>query len=359
MHGKKRVLIVGGYGMVGKAISEILSKDEKISLTISGRNSFKAKNLAEKLGTHWITVDIADKQSISSALVNTDIVINCFSGPFTHSPLTLPELALKRGIHYLDVAGSYEYAERFLKLNAQAVENKTILITALGANPGIPGIVLMSIKDEFDKIDSCKIYFIMGSSFEEISVSSLKELKYMFDVEPLVWEQSQWSKPSTKSIKEYVGKPFEKEIYMGLSLTRDLLVIPKLVQTNHISFWSGAQNTLQGLILLTGLKIGMTKNNNLAHLLLKLLKNAGNGKNAVADSLLKVEVTGEKEGIKNTKIFEMYCEEIYATAIAPSIVCQQIIEEKITKFGAFVPPEIVPAKEFVDRLKTFEIHFSF
>lgn len=355
---KKRVLIVGGYGTVGNLISEILSRDERILLTISGRNQMKAKELAERFGAEWITIDLTDIQSISSALVNIDIVINCFSGPFTNFHLVLPELASKRGIHYLDVAGSYEYAERFLKLNDQAAENKSILVTALGANPGIPGIMVMNARHEFDEIDSCRIYFVIGSTFDGISVSSLKELKHMFDVKPLVWDKSQWSDASTKSIKEYMGKPFEKEIYMGLSLTRDLLAIPGLLQTNHISFWSGSQSTIQGLVMLIGLKIGMTRNDRLAQLLLKLLKKTGEGKNAVADVLIKVVITGIKDGIEHKKGYEMYCDENYATAIAPSIICQQIVEGKIAKFGAFVPPEVVPAKDFIDRLDKFKINFS-
>ena len=46
---------------------------------------------------------------------------------------------------------------------------------------------------------------------------------------------------------------------------------------------------------------------------------------------------------------EIYCEENYAAELTPVIVCQQIIEEKITRYGAFVPPEIVPAKDFMEQ----------
>ena len=355
---KKKVLIVGGYGTVGSVVSEILSKDEKILPVISGRDKSKARELAERLNTEWITIDLTDEESISSALVNIDIVINCFSGPFTNFHLFLPESASKQGIHYLDVAGSYEYAERFLTLNDLAVKNKSILITSLGANPGIPGIMFMNAKYDFDEVDSGKIYFIIGSSLEGISVSSLKELKYMFDVIPLVWSKSQWVAPPKKGWKEHIGKPFEKEIYGGISLTRDLLAIPKLVTTNHLSFCSGSQSTFQGLIMIMGFKIGLTKNDKFAQFLLNILKKIGRGKNSIADALIKVDITGKIDEVRQKKTFEMYCEENYATAIAPAIVCQQIAREKISKYGAFVPPEAVPAKDFVEHLRKFDINFS-
>jgi len=355
---KKKVLIVGGYGTVGSVVSEILSKDEKILPVISGRDKSKARELAERLNTEWITIDLTDEESILSALVNINIVINCFSGPFTNFHLFLPELASKQGIHYLDVAGSYEYAERFLTLNDLATNNKSILITSLGANPGIPGIMFMSAKDDFEEVDSGKIYFIIGSSFEGISVSSLKELKYMFDVTPLVWNKSQWIEPKQKGGKEYVGKPFEKEVYMGVSLTRDLIALPKFIATDYLSFWSGSQSAFQSLIMIIGFKLGLTRNDKFAQFLLKFLKKIGKGKNSIADALIKVDITGKIDGVRQKKIFEMYCEENYATAIAPAIVCQQIAREKISKYGAFVPPEVVPAKDFMEHLRKFEIHFS-
>ena len=88
------------------------------------------------------------------------------------------------------------------------------------------------------------------------------------------------------------------------------------------------------------------------------MKKVGKGKHATADALIKVDIDGKIDGIRQKKVFEMYCEENYATAIAPAIVCQQIAREKISKYGAFVPPEVVPAKDFMEHLKKFEINLS-
>jgi saccharopine dehydrogenase-like NADP-dependent oxidoreductase len=354
---KKKVLIVGGYGIVGSIVSEILAKDENILLTIAGRNATKAEGLARKLNCGWRTIDLNDKESILLVLDDIDIVINCFGGPFTHFNLFLPELSLERGIHYLDVSGSYEYTDRFLKLNELAFNNQSILISALGVNPGIPGIVFMNGKDTFDELKSGKIYFILGSKMEGISVSSLKELKYMFDIKPLVWHKTQWVVPRQKGLKEYIGEPFEKDIYLAASLSRDLLALPKLTNVSDLSFWSGSQDAFQGLIMILGLKLGLTKRDGSAQFLMNLLKKIGKKKGNISDALIKLEMVGKRNGVNQKVIFGMYCDENYATAIAPAIVCKQIIDGKITKYGAFVPPEIVPAVDFVDRLKKFEINF--
>ena len=46
------------------------------------------------------------------------------------------------------------------------------------------------------------------------------------------------------------------------------------------------------------------------------------------------------------------------TALAPVIICQQLVEGKIAKHGAFVPPEVIPAGDFMDRLGNFPIRYS-
>lgn len=355
---KQNVLIVGGYGRVGSLVSAILAKDERIGVIIAGRNEAKAKQSAHTLQAEWRTLDIRNAQSLSSALQDIDLVINCFSGPFTHAPLLLPELAAKSGIHYLDVAGSYEYAERFLQLNALAESNKATLITALGANPGIPGIALISAKDNFNVFELGKITFVLGAKIDDVSVSSLKELKHMFDVKPLIWRDSQWIKPDISDCKEYVGKPFERDIYLGVSLTRDLLAIPKLVDIKELSFWSGIQSTSQGLVMVLGLKLGLTKSDRSAQFLLNLLKKMGQAKWANSDALIKLELTGRNGYTRQKRTINIHCEENYMTAIAPAIVCQQLIEGKITKHGAFVPPEVVPATDFMEQLENFSIHYS-
>ncbi|MFA6977688.1 MAG: saccharopine dehydrogenase NADP-binding domain-containing protein [Ignavibacteriaceae bacterium] len=355
---KERVLIVGGYGTVGTVVSEILSKSEPIIPVIAGRNESKARELAGKLNAEWQTIDINKEDSILAAFENVKVVINCFSGPFTNSPLLLVELCAKHGIHYLDVAGSYEFAERVLTLNETAKKNKATLITALGANPGLPGIALMSAKNDFDEMDSGRIVFVLGAGFKGISVSSLQELKYMFDVKPLVWDKTEWITPKVVSSKEYVGKPFEQKVYLGVSLTRDILVIPGMTGLKELSFWSGSQSTSQGLALILGLKYGFAKNEKRAKMLLNLLMKLGNTKSASPDTLLSITITGKKNGEKLKRTIEIYCEENYATAIAPALVCQQIVEKKITQYGAFVAPQVVPSIDFMERLKKYPVNYS-
>ncbi|MBN2385284.1 saccharopine dehydrogenase NADP-binding domain-containing protein [bacterium] len=354
----KKILVIGGYGTVGRVVTDLLAKDERLMPVIAGRNEAKARELAQKFKVEWRRIDIGDKNSIKSGLPDIALIINCFSGPFTHTPLLLPELSANFGIHYLDVAGSYEYSERFIKLNQLASQNNVTLITALGANPGIPGIALMNAAHDFEKLDSGKIIFVLGARLDGVSISSLKELKHMLYVKPLVWKKPRWIKPDVSSRKEYVGKPFDRKVYLGVSVTRDLLSIPALIDLNELSFWSGSQNSLQGLVMIAGLKLGLTYTDHCAGLFLKVLKLLGKSEHSISDALIKIECVGTIQGFRHRKTMEMYCDENYATALAPVIVCQQILEQKITRPGAFLPPEIVPAQDFMLQLEKYDTHYS-
>lgn len=355
---KKKALVVGGYGTVGSDVTKTLAADDRIHLIIAGRNKTKAAETIYKYGAEWRTIDICDEASVASALTGVTIVINCFSGPFTNAPLYLPESCAKRGIHYLDVSGSYEYAERFLTLHDLAAANNATLITALGANPGIPGVVLMNSQNEFDELESGKIYFIMGTILSGISISSLKELKYMLDVKPLVWNNGEWKIPANQSLQTFVGEPFNKKVYLGSSVTRDLLSLPALTGIKELSFFSGSQSMWQGLAMILGLKFGLTKTDRRAECLLNFLKRFGKSKDSVSDILLKIEIVGKKDGVRQKQIVELIGDENFVTAISPSLVCQQMVEDKITQRGAFVPPQVVPAKDFVEKLRKTSVKYS-
>lgn len=354
----KKILVVGGYGTVGSVVCELLAKDKRFRLIVSGRNEEKAKSLATRLQVDWRRLDAVDKSSLASSLTDVDCVVNCFSGPFTHTPLLLAEYAAEQGIHYLDVSGSYEYCERFLQLNDLAVRHRATLITALGANPGIPAVAVLSAQDSFDVLESAKIVFVLGAKMEHISIASLKELKYMLDVKPLIWKKPQWVKPHPLSVKEFSGPPFSKEVWMNASLTRDLLTVPELLPVDELSFWSGSQFTGQGLVMIVGLKIGLTRTDWGAGLLLNLLQRMGKKRDASEKALIRVMMTGQKNGVSQRRIIEMHGEENYLTALAPALVCQQLVENRILRSGAFVAPQVVPATDFLARLQKYPIHYS-
>lgn len=161
---KKYVLIPGGYGAVGTIVSSLLSKNKTFIPVVAGRSENQAKKLAAKLKCKWTVIDLENKESIELALKDRDIVISCYvpSGEFN---TLLPQIAAESGIHYLDIAAFNKFNKNVMRLNKKAIQNGAILITALGLFPGVPGLILVSNKDYFDKIDKIAMWSMSESFF--------------------------------------------------------------------------------------------------------------------------------------------------------------------------------------------------
>jgi len=351
-----KVLIAGGYGSVGTHISEMLSQDEKFIPVIAGRNEEKAKALADKLNCDWKGIDLGNENSINDALADIDIAINCFI-PSADFNTILPELAAETGIHYLDVAAFNNFNERVTGLNKKAAVNKTVLITALGLYPGMPGLVLASNKEYFDRVDSVNIYFASGGRMEGLSVLSLQGINLMMNIPARQWNGEEWIKANSRGTTEYISNPFNKKLsFFPFMITYDLLKIPEVMKCNKIVMWSGTESLFQGLVLLLGLKMGFARTENKAENFLKVLRFLGRKKNE--DYSMKIVTKGPKDEKSLERVVEMNGPEELLTAIVPAIVCQQIADGVINKPVAFTGPEVVNIQEFIASLKTKNIGYQ-
>jgi saccharopine dehydrogenase-like NADP-dependent oxidoreductase len=353
---KHHVLIPGGYGAVGSIIATLLSKKENIIPIVAGRSENQAKKLAEKLACQWITIDLENKASIETALKNIDIVINCYtpSGDFN---TMLPELAAISGVHYLDVAAFNKFNKGVIDLHKKAIENKAILITALGLFPGIPGLILGSNKNHFDEVETTDIFFTSGANMDTLSPLALQGIGLMMKEPPKQWNGGHWVKPFVKSKKEHISEPFNKNItFYPYMVTYDLLKIPEIMKINNLNMWSMSENIFVGMILLLGLKMGLAKTVERAKKFLTILRFLGKNKNH--DYAMKIVSKGTKGNEKYERIVEMNASEEYLTAIVPVIVCEQITDGDIKKAGAFTGAEIVNMSEFINSLKSGNINYK-
>ncbi len=188
---------------------------------------------------------------------------------------------------------------------------------------------------------------------------SLQGANYLVQAAPQVWKDGQWRKPDKKSTKEHVGDPFNRRLsfYTGM-ITYDLYFVPGLEKIKHIACWSGMEDMFQSLVFVIGMKLGCTKNDKRAKRFLKILKYLGKGKNNHEDISLKIVTRGLKDGEQKSRIVEMNADEDFLTAVAAAVVCNQVIDGKISTFGAFAGPQVVDPNLFLDSLKKFDVNYK-
>ena len=351
-------MIAGGYGAVGREIAGLLSDRPGMTAVIAGRNEKKARELAGQVHGDWRVVDLDNRESIKSGLKGIDIIINSFSPSDTYH-IDLAEVAVEQGAHYLDINPFIGYSERVLQLDQSAKEKGITLITALGAYPGIPALLIADARHCFSEIKSANVFFAMGGKLEGMTPLAISGLDYMMNISPLIWEDDCWKKAAMKGTKEYMGEPFNKPIgfFPGM-ITYDLLNIPDIMKIDQISNWSGMENSLQGMILYFGVKLGLGKNEKRAKKFLSLLKFLGKPSKYHPDTILKVVVDGIQEGVYKKRTIELHHTEDHLTALIPVLACEQLIHGQIEKWGAFTGPQVFNTGALIDSFKNSRIGYS-
>jgi hypothetical protein len=103
-----------------------------------------------------------DRSTIARALDGIDIAI-CAAGPYQNMPLTLAELCLERGIHYIDLADDPEFVSRVRDL-AQANQTKRAAIcTAWSTVSALSGVLAKIASTGIEPVHTIRIHMAPGN----------------------------------------------------------------------------------------------------------------------------------------------------------------------------------------------------
>jgi NAD(P)-dependent dehydrogenase (short-subunit alcohol dehydrogenase family) len=136
-----KVLVLGGYGVFGSRLAELLLRDGH-DVVIAGRNLVKAKVLADKLGCKPLVVDFhAEPGALFDA--SPDVVVDA-AGPFHaygHDPYIIPRLCLEQDADYLDLSDDAAFTAGLAALDDQARTSGRRLLSGVSSVPGISSAV--------------------------------------------------------------------------------------------------------------------------------------------------------------------------------------------------------------------------
>ncbi|RWB96347.1 MAG: hypothetical protein EOQ57_26915 [Mesorhizobium sp.] len=142
------ILIVGGYGIVGRRIAIELARDYPGRLILGGRSLARAEAAATAigLGVRGQRIDIAIPSSIVTALEGVAVVISCIDQPGRK----LLWATIERGLHYTDITPHLTELGRgsaFEKIDAAARASGARLVLGAGIVPGISSVMVRSLAD--------------------------------------------------------------------------------------------------------------------------------------------------------------------------------------------------------------------
>ena len=142
----RKVLIAGGTGYFGRLLVEDLRRHADCELIVAGRGS----------------ADLWNPASLEAALKGVSVAI-CAAGPFQALPTTLPELCLRHGIHYIDLADDRAFVRKVRALVSSQDKERPAVCTGWSTVSALSGILARIGTAGAKTVDSIYIHMAPGN----------------------------------------------------------------------------------------------------------------------------------------------------------------------------------------------------
>jgi len=221
------ILIVGGYGVVGRRIAANLAPDYPDRVVVAGRRLEPAAQLAADLGrgVQGRRLDITDAESIEAALEGVGVVVSCIDQP---EPLLL-HAAIARGLAYTDIAPHLMTRRPTEAMHAEAARSGARLVLGAGLAPGISSMLARLGADRVGPVVrvASNLLLSVGDHYGPASRSYILEeiaLPYTVVIDGRERPARAFSEPAHVSFPPPIGPrtaylfPFSDQVYFPQTL---------------------------------------------------------------------------------------------------------------------------------------------
>jgi hypothetical protein len=155
-----RVLIVGGYGVFGGRLVQLLADEPRLTLLVAGRNKAQALAFCASMPARaTLIAETFDRAGDVEAQLKTlapDIVVDA-SGPFQgygETPYALVKAALAQKIHYLDLADGSDFVTGVAVFDAVARERGVFVLSGVSSFPVLTAAVCRRLAQGLARVDT-------------------------------------------------------------------------------------------------------------------------------------------------------------------------------------------------------------
>jgi hypothetical protein len=152
-----KVLILGGYGVFGGRLAQLLSNEPCLTLVIAGRSMGKAQAFCARLGGAASAMPAeVDRSAIDPALrrIRPDILVDA-TGPFQGyggRPYAVVEACIRNGVHYLDLADGADFVSGIRSLDGDAVKANVWALAGVSSFPVLTVAVTEELARDLDAV---------------------------------------------------------------------------------------------------------------------------------------------------------------------------------------------------------------
>lgn len=364
----KRIVVLGGYGSMGKIIVRDLSQYAKhTQIVIAGRDEKKARAFIREVGNasiEFVACDVNDIRQTASALRGADVCINSVQYELNER---IMRACLLAKCHYLDLGGLFHVTRKQLKWHGKFKRAGLLAILGMGAAPGVTNIFAKMAMDKLDNVSEvhCRVG---GKDFTVIKNPPVIYFPYSpktvleeHSIPPMIFTKGNWKQISARSLKtkEDFGGKIGKQTVMA-TLHSEVATLPKYKPgirecTFQISFPDDFEQKVSFLV-----EIGLAKPENIDFTSKVLAQLPKPDVKPHDMEVLRSYAVGTKDGKKKTVYVDGLFQSISRwgagagdvdTGVPPSIVGQMLAHGKIESRGVYPPEQCVPVKPFLHEMK--------
>lgn len=381
-----RILVLGGYGEMGRIAAIDLSETFGGTIVVAGRNAERARQFAASFRSRkveWAVADADRSGELAGALKGSDVVINATQ---YGTNVGVMRACLKAGANYVDLGGLFHTTKRQLKLGSSFRKKGLLAIVGCGATPGTTNVMAAHAARSLDSIDTILVRFA-GRDFTRYSTPftvpySMRTIFDEFSMRPAVFSGGKlgFAEPMSGHEKTAFPRPVGR-VTCFYTLHSEVATFPSSFRDKGIrncDFKGGFDKDFVGKVRFL-INAGFSSTTPVAYgktmkvvpldftvgLLNRFMPGRGVRINDV--EFLKVELLGKRGGRR--KKVAAYCRALtnkkwnipagsWDTGVPPSVMAQMIAERRVDASGVLPPELCIDPPEFFARLGRRNIRVS-
>ena len=196
----QKVLVVGGYGRIGKSVARDIVNHTDAEVTITSRQT-----QSETESFQFLALNLDDRPQLDRAIADKDLVVHC-AGPFHYRDGRVLESCISQGVNYIDVSDHRSFYQRVIKLQDRAIAAGITAVLNTGIFPGISNSMVKQGVEQLDRTNKIHLsYVVAGSGGAGLTVmrTTFLGLKNKFSA----WIDGKWQDILPYSKREVIEFP--------------------------------------------------------------------------------------------------------------------------------------------------------
>ncbi len=252
-----KVAILGGYGVFGARLAEMLARDGH-ELIIAGRNLNAARDEAARIGGTALAIERRGDLSPLFALA-PEVLIDA-AGPFQSygddtpagessndfqndpqsDPWRLPRLCIAQGVDYLDLSDSAAFTQGIEALDADAIAAGRRVLSGASSTPGLSSCAITALTQGMDSIALIDTAIVPGNRAPR-GRSVIASILGQIGRPCRVWRGGQWRRQSIWSDRKRYDLGSGLQRFAYLIETPDLALFPSRFGARSVLFRAGLE----------------------------------------------------------------------------------------------------------------------